>query len=153
MDTKLADAIAALAEASEQSLIDQIGRNAKTLQHDPALAGQLAAPARRMGATRAAGTVRDIRKVGNRILKRWAREVYAIVCGNKPEDRADRRRILAALKLGEAGAAAVIAGVLIGSMGVAPVLAPAVAVIVARRFLEPAREELCAESRKWLRIA
>jgi hypothetical protein len=153
MDKNLTDAIAALTKESEQSLIDQIGRNTKMLQRDPAVAGQLAFAARRAGAPRVAGTVRDIRTVGNRILRRWAREVYAIVCGERPEDRADRRRILAALRLGEAGAATVIAGVLIGSMGLAPVLASAIAVIVARRFLEPAREELCAESRKWLRIA
>jgi hypothetical protein len=64
------------------------------------------------------------------------------VCGGKGNDKADREKILGALRLDEAAVIAAVAAALIAMAVPAPIAAAAAPLIV-KKFIWPARDELC----------
>jgi hypothetical protein len=89
------------------------------------------------------GPVEDLKALGRSILNRWNVELHGIVCGNSTADQSGRKAILDSLNLGEAAMIAAVAGALL-SMGAAAALAAAVAPLIVKRFVAPAKDELCA---------
>jgi hypothetical protein len=85
------------------------------------------------------GPLDDLKSVGKRILSRWNKELYKLVCGS--EDNEDRVKLIEALNLGETAAIAAVASLLL-AIAPAAVAAPLAALLV-KSFLMPAKEELC----------
>jgi hypothetical protein len=89
------------------------------------------------------GGLDEVKALGRRILKRWNKELYDLVCGGKAGDQKERQAVLDSLHLGEAAVGAAVAAALL-ALGLAPALAAAVAPLIVKRFIWPAKEELCA---------
>lgn len=85
------------------------------------------------------GLIDDLRDLGSRIAKRWARKLHEIVCGSG--GGADRNKLLEALNISEAAAIAVVTSLLLSL--VSPAISAPVAVVVVRQFLIPAGETIC----------
>ncbi|SMF12484.1 hypothetical protein SAMN06265365_105207 [Tistlia consotensis] len=121
----------------EDALLVVLGKQEKEIEKDPSLAADPtlnpAYDSTQMG-------IADLKALGARILSRWNKELHRLVC--QAGDDVERKRLLDALNLGEAAAIAAVASLLL-AIAPAAVAAPAAALIV-KRFLEPAKEELCA---------
>ena len=88
------------------------------------------------------GPIDTIRDLGKRIAKRWSQELHGLVCGEKAKDTKERRELLSALNLGEAAVIAAVASALL-ALGLAGAIAAAAAPLIVRRFIWPAKDELC----------
>ena len=88
------------------------------------------------------GPIDTIRDLGRRIAKRWSRELHGLVCGQAAKDSKERRELLSALNLGEAAVIAAVASALL-ALGLAGAIAAAAAPLIVRRFIWPAKDELC----------
>lgn len=89
------------------------------------------------------GVLDDARVVGGRILARWNKELHQFVCsGVKGDDQELRASILAALNVSEAALTAAVAPALVW-LGTPVALAAALAPLIVRKFVIPAKDELC----------
>ncbi len=89
------------------------------------------------------GPLDDIKRLGKRIMNRWSKELFAICCGNADKDSKERTELLNSINLGEAAVMAAVASVLI-SLGVGAAIAAPLAPLIVRRFIWPAKDELCS---------
>ena len=87
------------------------------------------------------GVMDDLQKVGRRMFNKAQTQAYALVCGTDPEDEEDRKKIIAALGIGSAAAAIALAGVLVGTFGLAAAFAGVIAPLIIKRFAEPVLDE------------
>jgi hypothetical protein len=82
--------------------------------------------------------------LGKRILKRWNRAIYELVCGGEGVDKQAKDTIMNALKLGKPDAVATaITSVLIGVFSVGPGVALVVGVLFGKVLMPAAGEEVC----------
>jgi hypothetical protein len=84
----------------------------------------------------------DLKKLGLRILRRWNKALHELVCPNAGADGKEREDLLKALNISEVAAIGVVTGLLLPIGVPAPVAAPLAALIV-KKFLMPAKDELC----------
>ena len=90
------------------------------------------------------GLIDDVKALGWRILTRWNKEMHVVICSSeKPEDQELRKKVFVALRLDEAALIAVIAPALLW-IGAPAAIAAAVAPLIVKKFMVPAKEELCA---------
>jgi hypothetical protein len=129
------------AERDESSLELLIGMQAKAIEKDPRLAEHISLEPQYDEPTM--GLLDDVRGLGRRILKRWNRELNKLVCGTDSASEKDRNAILGALSLGETAVIGAVAAALLG-LGVPAPIAAALAPLIVRRFIWPAKDELCA---------
>jgi hypothetical protein len=87
------------------------------------------------------GLLGDLRAAGRRVMSRWNRELYRLICASDGEE--DREKLLSALNLGEGATIAAVTSMLVALNAPAAIAAAAAAVIV-KVFIWPARDELCA---------
>jgi hypothetical protein len=126
----------------EEALAFEIGVRSKRIEADPGAADNPNLVVI-YGAHLGMGAIDDIKALGWRILGRWNKEVYGVVCSSqKAEDQEMRKKILGALSLDEAALIAVIAPTLIWLGAPAAIAAP-VAPLLVKKFIIPAKEELC----------
>lgn len=88
------------------------------------------------------GPLDDIKRLGKRIVNRWSKELHSVVCGDESKDTKERQELLSSLSLGEAAVIAAVAGALM-SLGVGAAIAAPLAPLLVRRFIWPAKDELC----------
>lgn len=86
------------------------------------------------------GLLDDIKSLGARIALRWAKELRSLVC--EKGDQAERDKLTNALNLGETATIGAVATALI-ALGVPAPIAAAGAALIVKRFIWPARDELC----------
>lgn len=93
-----------------------------------------------------AGPLDEAIDLGKRILKRWNKVMYDLVCGDGDDvDPEARKTILDAVKVGSpATIAAAITGVLISTFSVGPAVAVVVGVLLGKVLLPAAGKEVCA---------
>jgi hypothetical protein len=89
------------------------------------------------------GGLDELKAMGRRILNRWNKELYGVVCGGKSGDQKDRKAVLDSLNLGETAVIAAVASALL-TLGVYAAIAAALAPLIVKRFIWPAKDELCA---------
>jgi hypothetical protein len=126
-------------QKDEVALEVLIGMRDQAIKQDPALKGNVDFEPKYQAETM--GALDDVKALGRRILKRWNKELYGVVCADKGSNK-DRKAVLDALNLGEAAVIAAVAGGLL-SLGVFPALAAALAPLIVKRFIWPAKDELC----------
>jgi hypothetical protein len=137
----LEDSLGRLLQASEGQLYEQLGIRAKALAHDPAIAGSFDPQVSYDGAQM--GPLDDVREFGQRLFRRWNQEAYKLICGGDIDDADDRKKLLAAFGGGDVAVGAVLAGLFVQYLGMAPALAGVVAALVLKHFFRPAFGEFC----------
>jgi hypothetical protein len=128
-----------LLQATEEQLYEQLGIRARAIAANPAVAGSFEPDVTYDGATM--GALDDVREYGRRLFRRWNREAYKLACS--ADDSTDRKKLLDAFGGGEATVAAVLSGLLVAHLGLAPALAGILAALVLKHFFRPAYEEFC----------
>jgi hypothetical protein len=129
-----------LSTRDEVSLELLIGLRAKAIERAPGLENDPDLEPKYEAGTM--GALDDLKALGMRIVARWNRELYGVVCGTKGEDQNSRKAILDSLNLGEAAIIAAIASALL-TIGSPAALAAAVTPLIVKRFVLPAKDELC----------
>ena len=90
------------------------------------------------------GPLDDVKAIGRRISARWSRSLFEVVCGGSDSGDEDARKtLLDALNVSEAATIGVVTTLLLTLPYATPAIAAPVAVIIARKFLTPAMEEVC----------
>jgi hypothetical protein len=89
------------------------------------------------------GLMDDLQEFGTRIFRRLEQEMYSLFCKSTIEDEGDRKKLANAFNVGENEVAAVMAVLLVTHFGLAPAVAPVIAVLVIKRFFYPVYEEFC----------
>src|ERR1035437_7655978 len=117
-----------------------VGMRERAIEQNPALIDNVDFEPRYEAETM--GALDDLKALGRRILNRWNRELYGVVCGNVGDDQNARKAVLDSLNLSEAAVIAAVASALL-SLGVAAAIAAALAPLIVRRFIWPAKDELC----------
>ena len=143
-------AVKDLMGADTKILYQKLGAYASTFPKDPA---QFTSPGAAITSDVAhAGFTDDMVDLGKRILKRWNKTLYDLVCGGGEDiDAEARNKILDAVKLNDPTAiAAAITGVLIGVFSVGPAIATVVGVLLGKILLPAAGKEVCRRVwRRW----
>jgi hypothetical protein len=137
----VADAASRLSSKDESSLELLIGMRENAIIDNPSLKDN--ADFEPLYRTETMGALDDIRALGQRILHRWNVELYTVICSGKDEDPKDRKAVLDSLNLGEAAVLAAVASALL-TMGASAAIAAAVTPLIVKRFIWPAKDELCA---------
>jgi hypothetical protein len=139
-------AVKELATSDTTSLYAQLGGYVRAFPTDPAQFANVNAHIEISAAV--AGPLDDAIALGKRILNRWNKVAYDLVCGGETAGQAEkdaRDKILGALKLNSPEAlAAAITGVLISVFSVGPAVAAVVGVLFGKLLLPPVGEEVCS---------
>jgi hypothetical protein len=124
----------------EEALALEIGLRSERIEIDPSSADN---PTLSITYGTHMGLIDDVKALGWRILGRWNKELYKIVCtiGN-PESQQMRDKVVAALSLDEAALIAAVVPALVWLGSPAAIAAP-VAPLIVRKFILPAKDELC----------
>jgi hypothetical protein len=127
-------------EKDEDSLLVQIGLREQAIKADPASQDD---PNLNVTYTETTmGPLDDLKRIGKRIANRWSKELHSITCGNESKDAKEREALLNSINLGEAAVIAAVAAALI-SLGVGAAIAAPLAPLIVRKFIWPAKDELC----------
>jgi hypothetical protein len=125
----------------EEALALEIGLRSKRIESDPSAADN---PSLSVAYGTHMGMIDDVKALGWRILTRWNTELHGVVCSSeKPEDQEIRKKVFAALSLDEAALIVAVVPALVW-LGAPAAIAAAVAPLVVKKFIVPAKEELCA---------
>ena len=130
-----------LAEADEDQLLEQLGMRGAVSARDFEKSAQLQ-PALSGADVTAMGIKDDLKVLGQRILRRWNRSAYEVICGDDPDDAKAREDVKKAIGLGDAAVIGAGSYALIG-IGLMPALAPVVAAILVKKFFKVAASEVC----------
>lgn len=128
-------------DSDEDALLAQLGIRAKAVQIGRLDAMDYAATPTYEGVVM--GPMSDLVTLGRRILDRWNRELYKVMCGGDPDDKEDRESLLKSVGLSDVAVAAAMSSVLIGSFAVAPAVATIIAALVVKRLLIPGGAVAC----------
>ena len=140
--TAVVNAAEALLSKDEEALLLEIGLREKAIQVDPTCGGE---PYLRVQYDSThMGLIDDAKSLGRRIMMRWNKELYGVVCGKnagggaeKAEDKKMRDDLLKALNLGDAAVIAAVATGLI-TLGAPAAIAAPVAPFLVKKFIMPA---------------
>ena len=151
MSKEAESAVISVAEAlrskDEEALLLEIGLRENAIQGNKALESnptlQVEYDSSHMG------LIDDIKALGRRIMTRWNKELYGVVCGKKAgsgaetaENKKLRDDVLNALNFGDAAIIAAVAAALI-ALGAPAAIAAPVAPLLVKKFIMPAKDELC----------
>ncbi len=140
-ETEVINAAQKLHEEKDDSALEiLIGLREKAIQQDPALTNDPTFEPKYEANTM--GALDDVKALGRRILMRWNKELYGVVCSNQPTNAKERQEILGSLGLGEAAVIGAVATALL-SLGVTAAIAAPLAPLLVRKFIWPAKDELC----------
>lgn len=137
---ELERSIASLIEYDDESLIKQVAMRAEAAKGNPSIAGSYDPTV--SYDFKHAGIADDLLDLGGRILRRWERELHAVVCGTSQEDEKDRANIRSKIGADDAVLGAAVATVLIG-LGASAAVAAVLAALLLKRILKPGAQEVC----------
>jgi hypothetical protein len=115
-----------------------LGKQAKAIEKEPDLAKDPNLDPPYDGTQM--GLVDDVKSLGRRIAVRWSKELYNVVCGR--DNDATAQEILGSLNINEAAVIAAVAAALL-AIGAPPPIAAAAAPLIVKKFIWPAKDELC----------
>ncbi|KVT98533.1 hypothetical protein WK60_00315 [Burkholderia ubonensis] len=88
------------------------------------------------------GPLDELRTLGRRVLARWSRELYKVMCGDLEADKKDRDSLLKALGVSDVAIGAALTALLV-TWGVAAAIATVIAALVVKSIIIPAGSEAC----------
>lgn len=127
-------------QKDDEALLVLIGMREKVIESDPNLKDDPNLDV--VYAEPTMGPLDEIKRLGKRIANRWSKELHGVVCGSESKDSKEREDLLRSLNLGEAAVIAAVAAALI-SLGLGAAIAAPLAPLLVRRFIWPAKDELC----------
>ena len=145
-------AVEGLVNSSEDQLYEELGKRLRMVQADPQAAGAFepSQQDREKIELETLGFVDDLKSLGKQFFAKVDRQAYEVMCGTSPGDQKDRDALSNAFGLGKEAVAATLAGALVAQLGIAPILAAAVAALIVRLFFKPAYQEMCVIWKKKL---
>jgi hypothetical protein len=135
-------AVANLADTDEDDLYRLLALRMKTLERDPAIAGQFAPPT--MAATELGIAMPDLHALGRKLFENIARSGQSIICGSDSEAGFHLQRLLSSVNMDITTVTAGVATLLVGQLAIAPAVAGIVAAIVVGKVAPNSVEALCA---------
>jgi hypothetical protein len=143
MNDNIKSAIDDLSKADSRVLYEKLGAYASAFPQDPAKFASAQAAGTMEVAF--AGPMEDAAELGKKILRRWNKMLYELVCGGDSVDPEARSKIMGAIKLNDSTAiAAAITGILISAFSVGPAIATVVGVLLGKILLPAAGQEICS---------
>ncbi len=130
-----------LLQSDESQLLELLGMRAAVVTRDLPKSA-LVQPNIAAADVATMGIKDDMKVLGRRILRRWNRSAFDLVCGEDPDDAKTRGEFKLALGVSEAAAIGALTAGLI-SIGLMAALAPVVAAILVKKFFNPAYGEFC----------
>ena len=88
------------------------------------------------------GPMDDLRSLGRRVLSRWSRELFKVMCGDAASDQKDRESLLKAIGVSDVAIGAALTAMLV-TWGLAAAIAAVIAALVVKRIISPAGDEAC----------
>jgi|SRR4030095_11468076 hypothetical protein len=131
-----------LLQSDVDQLVEQLGMRAAVVAKDINKSAELQ-PKITAEDVKAMGIKEDLADLGNRVLRRWQRSSYELLCGGSADDAETRDALKDAFGMGDVAAITAITTALIG-IGLMPALAPILATILFKKFLKPTYGEFCA---------
>ena len=132
-------AVEALLATSNEHLLEELGRREIVIDLDPLSAASMSLELTHSGVE---SMGHSLRKLGERIVAQYLRQLYDLLCGDGKDDLADRNALRDALNFSGTALIGTVSAALIG-IGCPPFLAPLIAAIVVRRGINPAYQETC----------
>ena len=148
IETRATPALEKLLQSDSDQLYAELGLRLKAFEADPTNAGSFDSSATFDAPF--AGPFDALREFGQVFFERFSLDAYGLVCGSDTKNASERKKLLDALNLGETAFAATLVGALIGTFGMAPVLASVVAALIVRLFFRNAQGAMCAVWKKSL---
>lgn len=134
-------AVEDLLRADEEQLYELIGIRSRAISEDLSLNGTFKPSVQYKGSEM--GPLDDLQIFGKRMFMRLEKEMYNLFCGSSVEDDEARNKLADAFNVGPTEVAAVMAILLVTHVGLSPAIAPVIAALAVKRFLEPVYEEFC----------
>jgi hypothetical protein len=141
MPDTLDKTIGGLLLADDDSLLEQLGiyvkanvaRQAAVVEYAPTITHD----------EKMMGPLDDVRALGRRVLARWNRELFQVMCGSAAGDQKERESLLKAIGVSDVAIASALTALLV-TWGVAAAIATLIAALVVKRIISPAGKEFCA---------
>jgi len=134
-------AVKKLLRKDEDQLYKELAMRKKTLKQDPSMADSFDLTVKFDIA--AMGPMDELRDFGQELFNEYIVAAHKLFCGKETADNEDREKLKAALGLGDAALAAVLASLLVGYGVMAAALAAVVAAILIKRFAHTTYEVFC----------
>jgi len=125
------------------TLYVDLANRREAMKQDPALAGQFDFPLLEY-----LGPMEDLSRFGRSYFKRVKKQLLDILCGSDAENAKERDDLVKAILSGREAVAAAMASLLVTALGVAPLLAAPLAVLIVKLIFQPALETICDELSK-----
>ena len=130
-----------LLDVDDLTLLEKLGMRGKAVQigtpsavgYDPVLVHDAGVM----------GPLDDLRELGRRLVGRWNRELFKVMCGDDKADQKDRESLLQSIGLGDVAIASAVTAVLVSSFAVAPAIAIVIAALVVKRIISPGGAVAC----------
>jgi lysophospholipase L1-like esterase len=128
----------ALLATDSDRLVSEIGRRSAIMELSPDAAGELQLEIPQFEE----GFVDTFRELGQKVLDRWQRELYRLMCGDGGAATEERDKLRSALGLEQAAMVGAISAALM-AIAVPPLIAPLLAAIIVKNGINPAWEVTC----------
>jgi hypothetical protein len=135
------DEASTLVGASDEDLQSRIWLAMQAMREQPEAASRFSHP--EFEGSFEQGPIDAFRGIISVFVDSLHRQLYALVCGTKGIADRDRNALIRALGLDVSGRAAAIALILTSYAGVPPAIAPAAAVYIARKIVQPTLDGVC----------
>jgi lysophospholipase L1-like esterase len=134
------ESVAALLSRDDEALLAEIGRRSSILEFSPDAAAGMSLEISVGGSEES--ILPAFKEAGARILDRWQRELYKLLCGDGGAAKDERDKLRSALRLQETALIGAITAALM-AIGTPPFIAPLIAAIIVKSGINPAWEEAC----------
>jgi hypothetical protein len=133
--------VKSLLKNDEEQLFTELALREKAIQQNPALKTSLDPDV--YYDVEHMGPLDDLARFGRVFFNGINRDCYGLVCGAEGENAAERQKFASALHIGPTEAAAVLTGLLVAQLSMAPAIAAVVASIVIKLFFRNALKATC----------
>jgi hypothetical protein len=133
--------VGSLIKRKEDRLYQELGMRIRAIERDPKKAGSFEPQGVYDDVELGFGD--DIKKLGERIFRRWNIEAYNLFCGSYSTDSNLRTELGKAFGIDEVAVASLIAASLVSNFGIAPAIAAVIAALIVKKFFRSAYDEFC----------
>ena len=130
-----------LVDSDEIQLLEELALRDQAIKVDPANANRANLVVDREDPSM--NLKESLQVLGRRVLARWNREAYTLVCGSDSAEVKSREELRKAFGLGDAAAAAALTPLVMAIPGMPLALAPVLAALMIKRLAAPALDEFC----------
>lgn len=141
LEKRAAPAMQKLLQSDADQLFAELGLRQKAIQADPSQAGRFETTATYDAAF--AGPLDVLKEIGKAFFDRVGKDLYALVCGEDPENAEERKKLRDAIGGGQATFAAALAAIGVSWFGWAPAIAAVIAALVVKLFFKNALDATC----------